>query len=315
MDYKKYLKLGVNHHLLNINHSWKPEEHERSLDQLLGDDRFELLDVWIPMDHSVREHEIDAILKSEKQIIYNIGTRRGKEPAHPASLDLAKREYSLEFYKRELDSAVAANAKKVVTNSGPDIPDRRKDAFEALVDFYIEICRYVAMRSDMLILIEPTDRETDKRKLIGPSIEAVRLVKSIHQAGYQNFGSMIDMCHIPLMGETISQAMHETNRYIGHIHLGNCILRDKKHPLFGDKHVPIGIPEGEYAVHDVAQLLLTGLELGYFNKQDRGTVSLEMRPFEKMSPTESLDIYFKMFLEAWDLVVKQLKTKDLLDSD
>jgi hypothetical protein len=305
MDFQKFLALGVNHHLLYIDKSWEPMEHARSLNKLLSDERIELLDVWIPTDGPVREREIAAIRASDKQIVYNIGTRKGKSPAHPATLDPDKRKYSIEFYKRELESAIAVRAIKVVTNSGPDVPENRKAAFEALVDFYVEICQFVSAQSDMVILVEPTDRETDKRKFIGPSVEAVKLAKRLHQAGCGNFASMVDMCHLPLMGESIDWALHSTQGYIGHIHLGNCILKDPNHPLFGDKHVPLGIPGGEYDVEDVADLLTIGLQIGYFNQRNRGTVSLEMRPYPNKTSEESLDIHYQKFEQAWKMAYER----------
>lgn len=310
MSFQKILKLGVNHHLLYINRCSDPIEHEKSLYQLLRDERFELLDIWVPNVDPVREREIKAIRESEKQIIYNIGTRAGEPPAHPATLSPDERKYSIEFFKRELENAIAVGAKKVVTNSGPDVPENREAAFEALVDFYVEICSYVSARKEMDILIEPTDRETDKCKFIGPSAQAVKLAKRIHQAGCNNFASMVDMCHIPLMGESIEQAMITTKGYIGHIHLGNCILKNPDHPLFGDKHVPWGIHGGEFDVEDVADLLSLGLQIGYFSPQNCGMASLEMRPYPNKTPEESLDIHYQKFEQAWQVAYGRISEEE-----
>jgi len=297
VNYKAYIKLGLNHHLLYRDACREPGGHERTLMQVLQDDRWEVLDIWIPKSSGVQRREIEALRQSGKEIYYNIGTRQGLAPAHPASLDPAKRRYSLDFYKDELDRALAVGAKKVITNSGPDFPETRQACIEALVEFYCEICAYVP--ADLLIMIEPTDREIDKKKLMGPSRECVELCRRVHQAGHKNFASMVDMGHLPLMGETIRQAMYESRGFIGHIHLGNCILKNRRHPLFGDKHVPWGLPESEYDVDELAELLRVGLEIGYFRQEGRGSASFEMRPYPDKSPEETLEIAFDKFEQAW----------------
>ena len=294
--YRYYIKIGLNHYLLYNKFTSSPDGHERTLQKVLSDERLEVLDIWIRGEEPYRTNEIKAVLASNKEIYYNVGTRKGKEAAHPAALDKRKRAYSLDFYKAEIDRGLEAGCKKVVTNSGHDIPENRESAFEALVDFYCEICEFVG--AEVLIMIEPTDRTVDKKKFIGPSREAVVLAQRIHNAGYSNFSSMVDMCHIPLMGETIEQAMFDTIHYLGHIHLGNCIL-NKDHPLYGDKHPPWGIKGSEYGIDEVSKILHLGLSSGYFNKHSRGSASFEMRPVPGMNEEESLDSFFKVLSEAW----------------
>jgi hypothetical protein len=307
MTYREFIKLGINHHLLFADYCAEPRGHYETLMPLIGDPRFEVLDIWVPEQQEWRRKEIDALLSGSKEIYYNVGTRKGKESPHPATLDPRKRQYSLEFYKSELDRALEAKAKKVITNSGADVPENRAGASAALVDFYCEICEYVG--PEVLILVEPTDRDVSKRKLIGPSSEAVTLTQEIHQAGYINFASMIDMGHLPLLHETIDQAMSASKGYIGHIHLGNCILKDQSHPLFGDKHVPWGIEGGEYDYGELAELISIGLMMTYFSRDKRGSASFEMRPYPDTSAQQSLNIFFEKLEKAWDLVVQWHEVK------
>jgi sugar phosphate isomerase/epimerase len=147
--------------------------------------------------------------------------------------------------------------KKVITNSGPNNPDNRQSAIDALVEFYIEICNYLP--GDMLIMVEPTDWDVDKCKLIGSSREAADLARRIYATGCENFSSMVDMGYLPLMHETIVQGMTDSGDQIGHIHMGNCILKDKSNPMFGDKLVAGGMAGGEYGIKDLVELLSVGL--------------------------------------------------------
>ena len=306
MSYREYVKLGLNHHLLYADCASEPAEHERTLAKVLEDDRLEILDIWIPEAAPHRQREIEMIKDSGKTIYYNVGTRKGKEPAHPASSIPEKRRYSLDFYKDELERAIEAGAAKVITNSGPNNPENREAAIDALVEFYVEICNYVP--PDMLIMIEPTDWDVAKCKLIGSSQEAADLALRIHAAGCRNFASMVDMGHLPLMHETIVQAMRDTGDQIGHVHMGNCILRDRSHPMFGDKHVAWGIEGGEYGERDLVELLRIGVEMGYFNKESRGSASIEMRPIPGKTPEESLDVYHDAFVRAWDGAIEGIQS-------
>jgi hypothetical protein len=299
MNFKKHVKLGLNHHLLYSDVASIPSEHERTLNQVLGDKRLEILDLWIAEENPYRANEIKAIKDSGKEIYYNVGTRKGKPGAHPASLDPEKKKYSIDFYKSELDRAIECGATKVITNSGPNNPENRDAAKSALVEFYVEICKYVP---NMLVMIEPTDWDFDKRKLIGSSAEAVEICKRVKQAGCDNIASMVDMCHVPMMYETLEQAMNNTGQWLGHIHLGNCIIKDKNNPLFGDKHPALCIEGGEFCFKEMAELFKTGVLMGYFSEKKRGSASIEMRALKNIGPEKSLDLYYDYVIKSWDLV-------------
>ena len=304
MSYKEYLKIGLNHHLLYKNILSGPKDHFETLKEVVREDRFEILDLWIPEEEPYKTEEIKLLRDSGKDIYYNVGTRKGKKSAQPCTVSLQKRKYSIEFYKDEISRGLEAGCKKIIANSGSDIPDNRGEAFEALIDFFCEICRFVP--DDVIVMVEPTDRDFDKKKFIGPSSDAVILAKRIHETGCKNFASMVDMCHLPLMGETINHAMSISKGYMGHIHLGNCIMKDSQNPLYGDKHPPWGLKDSEYDVDDIAKLLKIGIDTGYFSKGDRGSASFEMVAYEDMNPLKSIDRFFEYLEEAWKKVLQNI---------
>jgi len=298
MHWRNGLRIGINHHLLYAGQLADPARHAATLLTLLADPRFEVLDLWIPADPAVARRETAACRDSGKLIVYNVGRRAGQPAPQPAALDDDVWQRSLDFYRRELDRALAAGAAKVVTNSGADNPAAREAARERLVRFCVALCRHVP--PGVTILIEPTDRDLDKRKLIGPHAEAADLCRRLHAEGCANFASMIDMGHVPLMGETLAQAFRDSAGCIGHLHLGNCILRNPQHPLFGDKHVPWGIPESEYGPEALAECLALGLAAGYLGPASRGTASFEMRPYPDLGPEASIERFLATLAEAWE---------------
>ena len=297
MSFREYMRLGVNHHLLYADVIKDSAEHLRTLETVLSDPRLDIIDMWYPWD--IKETCLKAIHDSGKTIYYNMGNRAGQRSLAPASMDDEHRRYTLDVYKDELERAKLCNAEKIITNSGPNDIENRDQCKDYLVEFYIELCKCA---ESMIVMIEPTDWDTSKRKLIGSSKEAVEICQQVRDAGCTNMASMIDMCHIPLMHETLSQAVNDTGEYLEHIHLGNCVL-DKESPVYGDKHPGLGIDGGVYGVSDIAELFSLGLASGYFSKARKGSASIEMRRLPNQASEDCFNRYYNAVCQAWDMAM------------
>lgn len=294
---KNYIRLGLNHHLLYADVIHDSDEHLRTLKTVLSDSRLDILDMWYPWD--IKDQVIKAIKDSGTTIYYNMGNRAGQKALAPASMDDEHRAFSMDIYKDELKRAKLCNAQKIITNSGPNDVENREKSIDHLVEFYIELCKCA---ESMTVMIEPTDWNTSKCKLIGSSAEAADICSRVRDAGCKNMASMIDMCHVPLMHETLKQAVNDTGDYLEHIHLGNCVV-DKSSAFYGDKHPGIGIEGGVYGVEKIAEIFRLCLACGYFNKDDSGSASIEMRVLPGKSSEECLDKYYKKVSEAWDMAI------------
>jgi sugar phosphate isomerase/epimerase len=110
---------------------------------------------------------------------------------------------------------------------------------------------------------------------------------------------VLDVNHLILMGEPFRDAFQCCRDYLKHIHLGNCILKDRSHPLWGGSHPPIGIEGGEIDVPQLTELFRLLLDIGYLDRGSRGTMSLEIVPFPGRSPEETIDDNLKRLQEAW----------------
>ncbi len=301
MSLKDYVRLGLNHHLLFADECATSQGHYDTLKTVINDDRLEILDLWIADDEPLRSKEIELVSNCGKEIYYNCGNRAGKPALEPASFNPEKRQYTIDVYKDEIVRAKGCKAVKVITNSGPNNPENRAGAFDMLVDFYCQLCEFAP---EMLIMIEPTDYDMSKRKLIGTSKEAADICRRVRAKGFENMASMVDMCHIPLMHETLEQAIRDSGEFLAHIHIGNCIKNDKSHKLYGDKHVALCIEGGEYGIDDLAELFRVGLEVGYFNIETRGSASIEMRTLQGEDPLKRLNVYYSYVIEAWKKAIK-----------
>ena len=298
MILKDYVRLGLNHHLLYADVIKDSTEHLRTLEVVLADQRLDILDMWYPWN--IKDQTLQAIKDSGKTIYYNMGNRAGQRPLAPAAINDEHRSFTRGIYKDELKRAKLCNAQKIITNSGPNDVENRQKCKDHLVEFYIELCECAA---PMTVMIEPTDWNVSKCKLIGSSAEAVEICQRVRAAGGKNMASMIDMCHVPLMHETIAQAVADAGEYLEHIHLGNCVL-DEASAYYGDKHPGIGIKGGVYEVADIAEIFRLCIASGYFSKENKGSASIEMRHLPGKSSEECFEKYYDTVCQAWDMSTK-----------
>jgi sugar phosphate isomerase/epimerase len=298
MTIKKFIIMGINHQFIYPEALSDAGAHTRTLEKIVRDDNFEALDFWISAETPNREKEISIVRNSGKFLNYNIGDRRGEKIVIPASPDSGEQEYALETMKREIDMALECGAKKIIFGSGPDFPGDRAEAKKRLSGFILEAFKRVPQ--EITIAMEPTDRDLDKHFLFGPFKESAAFAEDLRRQGMKNFTLLVDMGHIPLLDISIEEALDETAPYIGHIHLGNCLIKDKSHPLYGDKHVPWDFPGGEYGENDAAVFIKKLFQIGYINNKERNTVSFEMRPFGDLGSERSA----QKFVDILDRVLE-----------
>lgn len=300
MTENNQIVLGVNHQFLYIDGMTQAQAHTDTLALLAQNPLIDALDCWVwPQKERARE-EIALLRECGKTIHYNIGDRIGEPPAFFASPDKSVREEARGRLWRELDVALAASAKKIVIGSGADVPQAREAAVERFTRLMEDVHTYIP--GDVTLTLEPTDRDVDKRFLFGPVDETVRFIASMREGGFKNFGMLLDMGHIPLMHTTIGQAVRTANDCLEHVHLGNCILKNPQHPLYGDRHPALNVEYGEYAETQVFEMTRALDASGYFKRERPASVSFEMRTMKGLTPEETLRYY----VAVWDAALKRL---------
>lgn len=287
--------LGVNHQFLYPEAMINEKAHIEAMRELVTLPNLDALDCWIWRTPETSREELKILRSSGKQINYNIGDRFGEVPVFPASSDAAERRYAADILRREIGFAMEADAKKIIFASGPDVPANREDAKKRLAEFILDV--FSDVPKDVEICFEPVDRDIDKRFLFGPAGETADFIRSIRLSGMKNFGMLLDMAHIPIMGETLESAVRDAGETLNHIHLGNNIVSNPNHPMYGDKHVPFGEPESIYTEKDVAVLLKLLYDNGYL-KQTPCTVTFEVRPKSGVSGKDTWKDFYRIWKES-----------------
>lgn len=291
-------RLGINHHLLYPASLDSPAAHRDTLPEALALPGFELVDCFVPAAKGYDEARALALIAaSGREPIYNcplmIGEGRG--PHHP---DADIRARTKEEMRRHIDRARAAGARKMVVASGADPgPARRAEEMAVFIGYMLELCAYAG--PNLCLMIEPFDRSIGKNLLIGPTVEAVAVVEAVRSAGLDNISILMDMGHVPLMGESFRHAVAKAGSHIKHVHLGSCSMRDPGDPLYGDMHPPWGYAGGENDTAEAAKFLRCLIDIGYFEGDDPATMTLEMRPYPGMTESESAALFRRKLDEAW----------------
>ena len=286
--------LGSNHMFLYPDSMVNEKAHLESLKKLAATDLVEALDCWLWRGETAKE-EAKILLDSGKIINYNIGDRFGEELAQPASKDKAERERAYALMMREIGYALDLNSKKIVFGSGPDHPYEREAAQERFAELILRVAKQLP--ADVELSFEPTDRDIHKFFLYGSLDETVDFIKLIRKNGFERIGLLLDMCHVPIIHETLESALKKGGAVLNHIHLGNAVIKDPTDPFYGDRHTAWNYNGGEYTEDDGIRFVHMLKDIGYLDKEN-ATVSFEMRPYDGLTSEESLARFVGVFNRA-----------------
>ena len=244
--------------------------------------------------------EVAQLLKSSKLVVGYVGQAKLLgEKLDLNSLVPQQREAALSHMKSGIDEAYSFGAKQLAVLSGPaPASDKWGQAKELLVDSLTQLCSYAQSKGNLGITMEIFDREYDKKCLIGPTEEGVQVAKEVRRR-YPNFGLMIDLSHLPLLGESADYAIKMASDYLAHVHIGNCVLKDKSHPTYGDKHPPFGIAGGENDVDEVRLFLKALMDIGYIGEGKQNVVAFEVKPLSGESTELVVANAKRTLIEAW----------------
>lgn len=298
---EKYAKLGLVHHLLYPKCTADRDDHIETLSKFVERDDIEALDCCIPYGETYRN---SGIIEKVRDCGKDVGYALHLFPARKislSSLDIQEQELTKLVIKDQIDMAAAVGATGFVFVSGADVPDNRPAAQEAFKEFCRWFCEELK-KHNIDALLEPFDRTIDKKFLYGPIDDCVKLMKELHEEGITNIGIELDMAHLPLMYEEFESSIERCAPYLKRIHLGNCVLKDTTHSLYGDMHPPMGLEGGEIDTPELARILKKLYEVGYLDENNRKPLIMEMQPFPGKSVEYTVEETYKRLNDAWNMI-------------
>ncbi len=302
VSWKKYMKVGIVHFMAFPQVLKGEGPILETLEKVLTDEFFDVIEITTIKDRAVRDKAKEMLASSKMTVTYGSQPVQLVNKLNLNSFDASERRQALEVCKACVEEAYEMGAIGVAFLSGADPgPDRRKEATDLLVDSLSQICSHARSQGDIKVVLETFDCDIDKKALIGPNSQAAALSARIREK-HKNFGLMLDLSHIPLQHETIEEALTAAKDHLVHAHMGNCVLREKGHPAYGDQHPRFGVPGGENDVPQVVEYIRTLMKVGYLHEKNPAVLSFEVKPMADESSEIVLANAKRTLREAWELV-------------
>ena len=216
--------------------------------------------------------------------------------------DDSRRHEAVSRTREALEEAAELGAVALALLSGPNpAAEERSAQLDLLVESLLRLSLPAEGGTGVPVLLENFDQlDFGKNCLVGPTAEAAEVVRRVRREGGR-CGLLVDLSHLPLLGESAAEALGAAADVLQHVHIGNCVTGDPEHPAYGDNHPVLGIPEGENGVEELAEFLRQLLRVGYLG-EGRRRVSFEVKPFGEQRPEEVVAESQRILKEAWEKV-------------
>jgi sugar phosphate isomerase/epimerase len=290
--------------MLHPDSLFQEKEIPQTISKIINDDFFAAVEISHIADQEVR-NKVKEILQSSKDRVAFVAAPtilgRGLDLS---SRDPAKREYAISAIKELIDEASVYNAESLSVMSGPDPGENlRLETKKILVQSLLDLCAY-AQTKRMMINLETFDRGVDKKRLIGPSEEAVKISQEIRKV-FPSFGLLYDLAHGLLLEEQPSDSLKILREHLVQVHVGNCVKRIDN-ALYGDKHPRFGIEGGMCGVPELSNFIGSLIDIGYIDlsspKSPRPIVGFELKSNKIEDPEELIENCKTTWSRAWSIV-------------
>lgn len=293
----KYMKVGLIHFMAFPQVMKGEGLILETLKKIVVDEYFQTVEIsWIK-DREVRKKAKNMIESAHMTVSYGAQPRlltTGLNINHTVE---EERRKAVESLKEGIEEAYEMGAKGFAFLSGKYEEENKEEAFHSLVKSTKELCEH-AKKFDIKVILEVFDYDIDKKSLIGPAALAKRFAEEIKKE-YDNFGLMVDLSHLPLLRETAEEAILPIKDYLVHAHIGNCVVKNKDLPAYGDAHPRFGFPGGENDVEELTHFLKVLLDIGFLNEKNPPIVSFEVKPFGDEDPDLVIANAKRTLNEAW----------------
>jgi sugar phosphate isomerase/epimerase len=273
----KYAKIGLIHFMAYPSTMKGEGPIEETIRTIAVDDYFDAIEITWIKNAELRKKVKQMLDSSHLSVAYGGQPRLLTTGQNINDLDESKRKIAVENLKDGIDEAIEMGAVGFGFLSGKYTEEKKEEAYQALVKSTKELCAYAKSKGDIKIAHEVFDYDIDKCSLVGPVDLAKRYAEELC-AECDNFGLMVDLSHLPIIHETARQSLIPIKQYIIHAHMGNCYLRDRNNPAYGDAHPRFGYPGGENDVEELVEYLRVLMEIGYLNHDNRRFLSFEVKP-------------------------------------
>jgi sugar phosphate isomerase/epimerase len=298
---REYARIGLVHHMLYPDCGEHPQAHVATLKALAARSDIATFDCCLPYDPAARAALIAPLRECGKTDI-TFATHFFPLRKISFCTPIVTEQAQARMIVRDMIEGAAAIGATgfIFASGGPTPAEATAEHYAAFADF----CRWLCGELDrygITALLEPFDTTIDKRFLYGSTTQCVNLIEAL-QPRIDNLGIELDVAHLPLMNENFADAIRTVGTHLQRVHLGNCVLRDRTHPRYGDTHPPIGLPDGEIDVPQTTEILQALLDIGFLSRVKPGNLVIEMTPWPGKTVEETIADSFSRLNAAWESV-------------
>ena len=305
-NWSNTLDFGVIHPLIFLECRGGEGPILETLPAIINDTVFGAIEIAPPKNPEIRQKAKALLAQSALQIVYLPILPVLLEKLEPGSADPDQRQRAMSRLKTLIDEAIDFGAVMAMVQ-GPLDPgaDQREATTVRLIEDLQQLCDYAAAQSRkrlLFITFENFDRDVEKKRLIGPTVEAVAMAEAV---GRRNFGLTIDLSHLPLLHETSEYALKTAAPHLIHAHIGNCVIDHPDSALYGDFHPRFEHPLGRNDLPEVVDYLHQLDAVNYWAKarEKLGStpiLSMELRTIPGEENAEAVLANGKRtFMRAW----------------
>lgn len=219
---------------------------EMLLEKISRQKLFDCVEIYFEGTQEQQKLLREALKNRNLEAVYLGGLPIKRDGIDLSAEDEVLRRRSVEICKSHIERAMNIGCKKIVIASGPDWKKENlqrkvvRQMQRSLADLE-ECCR----NEDLEITLEPFPVNTDPYLAVGD----VKTVQDIFQSGcFKNVGLTFDTSHFSQMGVDVMKSFQLLMPWIRHVHLANCVMNDKKDPLYGDKHPLFKQKNGDFSI-------------------------------------------------------------------
>lgn len=278
-----------------------------TLEKILQDDFFTAVEITHIKDDRVREQVRKMLETSHVVSSYVTHPMLLSNKLDINSLIEEERKKAVAVVKKGIEEAAYLGATGVSVLSGPHPGEGlENEGVQKLLESLEELCDY-SQRYHLGFELETFDFDVDKKCLIGKSALAATVARKI-RTNYPNFGLILDLSHIPLQYEPTKTAIQNCAKYTTHLHIGNCVLKDRNHSAYGDQHPRFGVNGGENDVDQLREFFAVLFEEGFLKNDpavkvaEKPLISFEVKPMAGENPCLVLANSKRVFKQAWAML-------------
>lgn len=298
-SFYKYMKVGIIHFMAYPDTIKGEGPIVETITKIAEDEFFTAIEITWIKDPEVRAKAKDILVTSGIAVGYGAQPAVLLTPLNPNSLDEDERKTAVEVLKGQIDEAHYMGAGRLAFLSGKHPGAEKRDAaVDALIKTTQELCDYAATK-DMGIALETFDTAIDKKALMGSSKDSAAFASAVNR---RNFGLMVDLSHLPLLGESSMQCAEAVKDHVVHLHVGNCVMKDESDPAYGDAHPRFGIAGGENDVKELAAYLKAFMRIGFLDGKRQPFMSFEVKPLEGESSEVVIANAKRTLNQAWAMI-------------